>query len=652
MNSKVQAYRDYLSASGSKAPRWHFERMALGFNDATKYDEFFNADNTDEISKFLREVLQNILDAGSASAHFAFRNIHVDDLEAMLYSEIVTRAGSIEGPVDRARIESFADEDGFVRCLEINDGGCGLGGAFNRAPRAGERPGGYQAFSGGFQNSSKINDNSGGSKGLGRSQIICASTLHTIAAYSRREDGVALAFALALLSFNKFEGLDYRPYGQLLIDNSEDQDPSVPPLENDAAVAFLAALGSGRDPAAKGTCLILPSIRSDFTVESFMKRLVQEHIYAILTGMLRIKVEEGEESYIIDKDSILDLAADPVFGNSDNLRSEELVHCILSVRKLIDARDTPRDIGEPGRIERASFSNDLIEILGSELSSGTAVSARAKFHPRERLRGEATETEEGHITFSVVHDPALKSGYCIHVRDRLSTFSAAEPGYGIMVTSAGDGVARMLRDSEDPSHTKWIASRAAGIWPLNKCNQIIPSFKNGGQLFLEALTRRVADQESNGFASLFSMPLEAGQRSVKGSGEENGKREDQVNPVVPLPVEDPDLFAVSMVPACGDDKQGFRLSLTEAARENLASDGIVVLQAAYAVTKGSPKWDKHSIADFDFDDFEFRSKNGRVRPVGPNSIEITNMRPDFELIGLGDFNELRGVVFQYTKQAS
>jgi hypothetical protein len=633
-------------------PRWHFERMALGFNDATKYDEFFNADNTDDITKFLREVLQNILDAGSTSAHFAFRKIHVDDLEAMLYSEIVTRAGSIEGPVDRARIESFADEDGYVRCLEINDGGCGLGGAFKRAPRAGERPGGYQAFSGGFQNSSKINDNSGGSKGLGRSQIICASTLHTIAAYTRRDDGVALAFALALLSFNQFEGIDYRPYGQLLIDNAGDADPSVPPLENDAAVAFLAALGSERDPSARGTCLILPSIRSDFTVESFMKRLVKEQIYTILTGMLRVKVEEDGEAYVIDRDSLLDLAADPVFGNSDEFKSDELVSRILSVRELIKARENPRDIGVVGRIERASFSNDLIEILGSELASGTAVSTRAKFLPRERIRGEATETEEGHMTFTVVHDPNLKQGYCVHVRDRLSTFSEAVPGYGIMVTSADDGVARMLRDSEDPSHTKWIASRAAGIWPLNKCNQIIPSFKNGGQLFLEALTRRVADQESNGFASLFSMPLEAGQRSVKGSGEENGKREEPENPNVPLPVEDPDLFSVSMVPACGGDKQGFRLSLTDAARENLASDGVVVLQAAYAVTKGSPKWEKHSIADFDFDAFEFRSKHGRVRPIGPNSIEITNMRPDFELVGLGDFNELRGVVFQYTKQAA
>jgi hypothetical protein len=55
---------------------------------------------------------------------------------------------------------------------------------------------------------------------------------------------------------------------------------------------------------------------------------------------------------------------------------------------------------------------------------------------------------------------------------------------------------------------------------------------------------------------------------------------------------------------------------------------------------------------FDLDEFEFRSKNGRVRPIGANSIEITNMRPDFELIGLGDFNELRGVVFQYTKQSA
>lgn len=656
MNSVIENYKAHLASLGAVMPVWHFEPMSIGFNDATKYDEFFNADNTDEISKFIREVLQNILDAGSKNAQFRFRKIHKDDLEVMHLGEIIERAGSIEGPVDRARIEAHADAEGFVRCLEINDGGCGLGGKYLRAPRAGEQPGGYQAFSGGFQNSSKINDNSGGSKGLGRSQIICASTIHSIAAYTCREDGVKLGFALALLNFNRYKDIDYRPYGQFLVDRIHSDDPSVPPLEDDAAVAFLQALGSDRDPDAVGTCLILPSIRDDFTVDSFMSRLVQEHIYTLLTGVLRINVVEDETSYLLDKDTLLELAADPRFGSSKEMNSDELVRRIIAVQHLVDSRAAPRDIGIVGRVERSSFPNDLIEILGGELDSGMAVSAKAKFHPRERRRGNAIELEEGTITYSVVHDPALTVGFCVHVRDRLSTFSSARPGYAIMITSQEDGVARMLRDSEDPSHTKWIASRASGIWPLNKCNQIIPSFKDGGHIFLEALTRRAADMETNGFSSLFSMPVEAGKPGIDGGGEDDGKPDPKPvpNPNVPQPVQDPDFFVVSMVPACGEERPGFKIRLTDAARELCGKgDGsIVVLQAAYAVTKGNPKWDKHSVADFDFDEFKFTSNHGRVRPVGPNAIEITNMRPDFELIGLGDFNQLRGVVFQYTKQAA
>ncbi|NTF17727.1 hypothetical protein G6L37_04890 [Agrobacterium rubi] len=644
-----------LLPPGFKPPRWLFERMSIGFNDATKYDEFFNADNTDEISTFLREVIQNILDAGSETAHFAFRLIHKDQLSAIDFAEIEERAGSTEGPVDRAKIEAFADENGFVRCLEINDGGCGLGGPYLRAPRAGERPGGFQAFSGGFQNSSKINDHSGGSKGLGRSQIICASTLHTIAAYSRRADGVALAFALALLSFNRFKDVDYRPYGQFLIDNSQDESPSVPPLENQAAEAFLEALGSDRDPKAQGTCLILPSIRSDFTLESFMQRLLPDHIYTIMTGMLRIKVEENGVTHVIDKDSIFELAANPAFIDKSKMSGEELVSRLECLRKMLESRENPRDIGSVGRLDRASFPDELIEILGGELDAGQAVSVSAQFFPRERRRGDASELVEGRIVYTVINDPALESGFCVHVRDRLSTFTKAyKNGYAIMVSSIGDGVARMLRDSEDPSHTKWIASRAANIWPLNKCNQIVPSFNDGGKVFIDALTRRAAEMDSNGFSSLFSMPVAAGQRSVKGSGEDDGNRERAENSKVPQSVEDPDFFVVGMVPACGEEKPGFKIRLTDAARDicNGGDSSVVILQAAYAVSKGSPKWDKHSVADFDFDEFKFTSNHGRVRPVGPNSIEISNMRPDFELIGLGDFNQLRGVVFQYTKQAA
>jgi hypothetical protein len=370
--------------------------------------------------------------------------------------------------------------------------------------------------------------------------------------------------------------------------------------------------------------------------------------------MLRIQVQEDDVTHIIDRDTILELSANPVFGSSEDLSSEDLVRRIQNLSRMIESRENPRDIGSVGRIERASFGNDLIEILGGELDAGQSVSVSALFHPRERRRGDNAELVEGNIIYTVIHDPDLKAGFCIHVRDRLSTFSNIKSGYAVMVTSAGDGVARMLRDSEDPSHTKWIASRAASIWPLNKANQIIPSFNDGGQIFLDVLTRRAADMESNGFASLFSMPLENGKRGVKGSGEDDGNKQKPEGPVVPAPVADPDFFTVAMVPACGSDKAGFKLRLTDQARE-LCSGGdssVVILQAAYAVTKGTPKWDKHSVADFDFDDFRFSSQNGRVRPIGANSIEITNMRPDFELVGLGDFNELRGVVFQYTKQAA
>ena len=643
--------------AGFKPPRWLFERMSIGFNDATKYDEFFNADNDDEISTFLREVIQNILDAGSATVHFAFRMIHKSHLSALHLAEIEERAASTEGHVDRAKIEAFADQNGYVRCLEINDGGCGLGGPYLRAPRAGERPGGFQAFSGGFQNSSKINDHSGGSKGLGRSQIICASTIHTIAAYTRRADGVALAFALALLNFNRYKDVDYRPYGQFLIDNTEDASPSVPPLENLAAEAFLAALGSGRDPKAQGTCLILPSIRSDFTVESFMQRLLREQIYTVVTGMLRIKVEEDGVAHVIDKETVFEHAVNPAFIDDSKMSSDELVARLSCIRKMLESRENPRDIGSVGRLERASFPNDLIEILGGQLDAGQAASVSAQFFPRERPRGDARELVDGRITYTVMRDPALANGFSVHVRDRLSTFSrACKKGYAVMVTSMGDGVARMLRDSEDPSHTKWIASRASNVWPLNKCHQIVPSFNDGGQIFLDALTRRAADMDANGFSSLFSMPVDVAKPGVAGGGEDQGIPVPQPgpNPNVPLPVQDPDLFVVGMVPACGDDKPGFKIRLTDAAREICegGAGSVVILQAAYAVTKGNPKWDNHSVADFDFDDFKFTSNHGRVRPIGPNSIEISNMRPDFELIGLGDFNQLRGVVFQYTRQAA
>lgn len=644
--SRKQEFDEFLRSTGASAPRWNFERMALGFNDATKFDEFFNADNSNPISDFLREALQNMNDGGATRARFRFRKIHKADLEAFDFSEIEERAASVDGPVDRARLVATVENDGRVRCLEINDNGKGLDGEYSRSPRARETPGGYQSFSGGFANSSKVNDNSSGSKGLGRSKIICASEIHTVAVYTRRLDGVSLGFALALLNFNQYKGVDYRPYGQFLINRENDTPPSIPPMKDEAAVAFLKAIGSDRDPSETGVSLLLPSIRPDFTVRSFVKDIVSHHAYTIMTGNLVIEVEDESEKVVIDKETIFEHAANPAYTDGEDLSAR-----IGAIGMLIAGREGElRDLGDVGRLERASFDSDLVEILGRELEDGKPAAASARFFPRER-----PAVVEGSIVYVAVRMPSLKEGFVLHVRDRLPTFTKCKPGYAVMVSSIGDDVARMLRDAEDATHTKWSAARATEVWPSQKAHQIIPSFKDGGQIFLDALTKRADQSESNGFVSLFSMPMKTGGQLSAGSGENEGGRvaPDLPDPPPPPP-ENPDYFDVAMVPACGEDKAGFKLTLTESARElDLSNDGAVILQAAYAVTKGTPKWDKHSPADFDFErDFEFRIRNGSVRAIGANVLEITKMRPNFELVGLGDFNHLRGVVFQYTKQAA
>lgn len=630
---------------GGKRPNWYFEGMSPARNDALDFDEFFNADNQTPVKAFMREAFQNVSDAGARNLVFKWRKIHLSNLEVMDFSEIVNR---IQG-MGRGTMKATIDTDGFVNCLQIADDGHGLSGEYLRSPKTKEQAGGYQAFVSGFGNSSKVNDNSSGSKGLGRSQIMGASEIRTMVGFTRRaDDGKSLAFGMSMLAFHEYEGRDYRPFGQYLVDRLEEN--MMPPAEGHAAEQFSRLVGFEDDGFKSGFSMLLPSVRPSFTLRDFVTEIVTSHVYPIVTGALRVTLDDGDHVIVIDRENICNYASLEDFGGSPELvrKIDLITKMIASVKECVHELEAPRE-----GVERAMFTADFLERLSVDLADTGAAAVKVPFHPRERRRGEC-DPESGEIRYAIVAMPELKDGMTMHVRDRLATYSSGKPGYGIIVYSAGDAVARLLRDAEDPTHTKWIASKAHDKWPVQKANAIVSSFKDGGDTLHGVLTKRADMVETDGFAALFGLPSEdQGKKTVpdRGSDDDRPTPEPVPTPVVPTVVQDADLFDVNMIPACGGDKQGFHLFLNETSDE-LKPGETITLKAAYAVSKGNPAWDRHSPADFDFGNFDFRIRGCDIAKKAANEIEISHIKPNFDLKGHGDFKTSRGVVFQYTKNAA
>jgi hypothetical protein len=645
----VQNYKSRMQASGSKLPRWHFEPMSLFQNDANNHEEYFNADDDNPVARALREIFQNIGDAGASLLLLRFRHVSVEALDAIDFEEIVDRAGGMTVSEERLPLKASVT-NGRIRCLEVTDNGTGLTGEYRSACRATQRPSGYQSFNSGFGNSSKAGSNASGSKGLGRSMIVHASAIRTAAVYTRRSDGVELGFGLSLLGFNSYDGKEYRGTGQYLIDHTADEIPSVPPLVGQDASEFKEVLGMNSKGFDTGLSLLLTSVAEEYTVDTLVATILTNHVYPIVSDRLEVIVGEEDDEIVINSATILKLAADERFGGG-----EAMVAKIQAFSLALGAMKVARDIGSPVRIARESFPDELIEILAGEFEQGVPVAVRAVFQPRER-----GDRKEGTIVISALRDARLAVGCTVHIRDGISVFSPGPAGTVVIVQSENDGVAQLLRDAEDPTHTKWEAKRAVS-WPANKTHDIVQSFKKGGEIFINALLRVREDKDSNGFSGLFSMPAETADRAIANKGPETPERPDidfAPMPELPPALENPDLFLVEgLLPDDTERYPGFKISLTEAGRALVSAGEMpekVVFTAAYAVTAGKPKWDKHSAEDFDLDDFKITRMGAKGADVlTPNTLGIRGpIREDFEVVGRGRFSTMRGVSFRYTNAAA
>ena len=375
---------------------------------------------------------------------------------------------------------------------------------------------------------------------------------------------------------------------------------------------------------------------------------------SILLGSLEITVSDDDVVHVVNRETIFEHAANPLFGGSAGMAER-----IRSISTLLEAvLKGGVALGKiTERFSRTTVPDETLIRLSDELEAGRPAVVNVEMQARDR-KGAAG----GVMTFGVIENPLISEGLHINIRDGLPTISGGPTGqqvpagHIVIVRSAGDAVARLLRDAEDAAHTNWTAGKAAHTWPLKKAECIVPSFKFGGMALLQAITKREDDKESNGFTSLFGMPDEVG-RKIRRPADDNGEGKRDPSEEAGDPQEaNPGMFEMELVPPNAGQEWGFRIVLSEAGRGRVAKGPVRVrVQAAYSVSRGSPKYDNHSKADFDFMKFDFgfnRELGGDHHLYGLNGFDVTVSDPEFWLTGMGPFNHARGVDIRYSEIAA
>lgn len=616
---------------------WRFMPVDIYMNNESTVGEAFVGDNV--VAILLREYFQNLLDAGSNAVRFLFASLGPENIKALDIAQIEERAKGCTSGQGKRDIKLKKNDDGSVRCLICTDNGKGLGGNIDRAPGK-AKPGGYQAFANGYGNSSK-DSTENGSKGMGRATYFRASELMTIAVLSRREeDGLDIAFGLSELRIHDYRGEEYQGYGHFLRDLTHQKPAACPPMVGEEAVRFGREIGMEVD-GDHGTAMCIVSVRDEFTVKAIISEIIANHFVPVIANGIKVEVGDENGLHVIDPDTILDYAANAAFGGNDNL--VETIRTVMTLYR--DMQRNSEDIGYvSGRFNHDVLDEDVFLRLAERYDNEESVAVTATFFPVKTPRNK----QSGKIHFGVRHNPRMKHGLMIHMRERLPTVTLLlNNPHVIMVLCAGDDVSRMLRAGEDATHTKWFGQRMheAG-WPKQNSYDIAASFSNGGLELLKALNSRGVVEDTSIFASVFPMTAEeSSRRNVNekdqvGDNEGDGDDNESGQP-------NPPILQGFVVPKDDSGHWGFGLRLTEAGRNAFRSGmldrpiDVAVFHSLMDKTQGASV--KHSKADFDFADISIEAKSCGFEVTGPNILRLSVYNDNFEIRARGGFDPNRGL---------
>lgn len=481
--------------------------MSIGFNARPlPLDEVSTNNSTSKLFEgskiavhLVLEGSQNSIDAananglGRARMRFRFGKVHVSDLAPYGFDQAMMHA--------RACTDHDIDGDPrgeWLDVLTFEDWSGGLpGGPFDRTT-----PLGRFMFSIGTGVDGKSGRDNG-RHGLGASTGALSSRHRLMYFHSVRLDGSAVASARLSLSSRTIDGKQYAP--EIRLGHIDDAGNMTRLLEGDEAHALGAVFGFDRSGGEAGLCCAVVDPKEEVTFHALVASILGYLFYQVDTGRIEFEVVDdvtGKYAFI-SKETIDDYIGSESFrevmegvrgkGSRNGLQMilEDLRDLLAFVRSFPGRGALPViDVEDAGQVSP--------EARGA-WSAGRATGRVLKVYA-ERSDGSR---EDGLLASWI--RPALpgRMGYDILVRDSIVVIERRSGRLSLTV-SEGDGVTRMIGDSEDPAHMRFLPDEARNRgW---KVTSAIGHFKRAGERFADALSSSPDDVDKDMMSARFSLP--------------------------------------------------------------------------------------------------------------------------------------------------
>ena len=538
-------------------PRWRFARMTPAeINQNPVQGEFFTA-ASDLPERFVREAIQNSLDAKAGDApvrvRFAFSEQPLPAAEAARYLD------GIHDHLDAAQVQPGGssgqpdptDEQAAVRrarellgsampYLVVEDfGTTGLAGDIE-ANAALEEGNDFWGFFRSVGISPK-SDDKGGSWGLGKWVFPDASVLNIFIGLTRRAgESDTLLMGQAVLKTHTLERdgeqAKYPAYGSFAKRDDSSDHEWLPLPEQDGEFVDQAQTDFGlQRGAGSGLSVIIPHPKDELTADAVARAVLTQYFLPIVRGALIVEISAGgavrriAAETIGDKLGVVDAAVLSDDPKRDDESADSLRKAVALAKWAISRHDD-----DLIKITATTKSGGLlkeqdIEALRERFAAGESLAFELSTNVNHRERGQTDvvfqvflerddDLAEGHDYFVRGHLRIPAMDHIRHLRAR-----------ALIVVEPDSELGHLLRDAEGPAHVSWDphAQRLRDRWSGGY--ERVQQVRRAAPLLLQSLIELPKQQLRTLLADLFpaQLPEETAPAStgedVPGAGSAGGE---------------------------------------------------------------------------------------------------------------------------------
>ncbi len=627
----------------SGQPQWRFRRMMPSeINQDPVQGEFFTS-ASDLPERFVREALQNSLDArrGNQRVHVRFTfsgnsNACSPGTSTRYVSGLAPHIQAVPSSdaVERDALEEALSRlNGPMPWVTVEDfGTTGLDGDI-KANDPKEQDNDFWGFFRSIGISPKGED-AGGSWGLGKWVFPDASMINAYLGATRRvgEDRTLL-MGMAVLRTHTLNGMKHPPYGYFAAEAGTQDDEWLPlPIDSQITPDFVKQtiidfrLDRLNSP---GLSVIVPYPKKELTPGSIARSVITQYFLPVVRGDLTVEIQApGERTRTISAETIGNEVVDIEMPATDDAHDEESPESLAGVIRLAKWTMKLDDHAHVTLQVPTSANNSLdlldLEDLRERYERGDRMAFKIGTRVRQRNSPERTPTSfclylERADNLTSGHDYFVRGHLSIPRMDHIKSYKAR----ALVVVDGKSDLGHLLRDSEGPAHVSWDphAQRLKDRWIGGY--QRVQAVRRAAVPILQRLTERPDEQQFDALADLFPADPADIRGRVK-SGRRGG-----YPPPPPPPPPSPPIFTVNRT------ESGFHVTAQQ--RDELVGSDWT-LRFAYDVVRGNAfsvfeQGARQGVPDFVVrsGQVEVRARSASVNPIADNAVRFRVLNGDFRL---------------------